>query len=121
MRGAISKKRGSQPRWPEKTEGMLALGVLGLCFWWATRRTRGMIGTRYKSGGQESGGSECGLGCVPLDEGLASNWKMKYLFSPRPLGWEADASQQLLITLVGAKGIESPVYIYVMERDILFL
>jgi len=22
MRGAISKKRGSQPRWPEKVEGM---------------------------------------------------------------------------------------------------
>ena len=37
------------------------------------------------------------------------------------LWWEADASQQLLITLVRAKGIESPIDIYVMERDILLL
>ena len=27
-------------------KAMLALGVVGLCFWWATRRTRGMIGAR---------------------------------------------------------------------------
>lgn len=47
--------------------------------------------------------------------------RAEFRHSRSPLWWEAHSSQQLLITPVGAKGVESLVHIYMMERNTFLL